>query len=193
MLLLSMAGFSPKSSRYLFRSALMREADVEQHDSGEYQCYADELCGVNALVKDEYADKTAYERLDCYEYTGDRCVGMTETDGVEEIRQQTVKQRKTYLHGNNDRVRCCFFDNGDRICHEQKTDRSEQKGVKCYGERAVFAQRVNAEDGIQRVEQSRADSDAESYRRGRVITSGDTDGGFVVISFGNDDLGCEYL
>ena len=86
-----MAGFSPKSSRYLFRSALMREADVEQHDSGEYQCYADELCGVNALVKDEYADKTAYERLDCYEHTGDRCVGMTETDGVEEIRQQTVK------------------------------------------------------------------------------------------------------
>mgnify|MGYP000359047499 CR=1 FL=1 len=36
-------------------------------------------------------------------------------------------------------------------------------------------------------------ADAESYRRGRVITSGDTDGGFVVISFGNDDLGCEYL
>ena len=36
-------------------------------------------------------------------------------------------------------------------------------------------------------------ADAESYRRGRVITSGDTDGGFVVISSGNDDLGCKYL
>ena len=35
-------------------------------------------------------------------------------------------------------------------------------------------------------------ADAESDRCGRVITFGDTDGGFVVISSGNDYLGCEY-
>ena len=36
-------------------------------------------------------------------------------------------------------------------------------------------------------------ADAESDRCGRVITFGDTDGGFVVISSGNDYFGCEYL
>ena len=96
-----MAGFSPKSSRYLFRSALMREADVEQHERRQREAEEKERRIKNAQAEYEAATTRWREQTERAERDRKRALEQRLKQEEKNLRDAAAQRRNAVVRENN--------------------------------------------------------------------------------------------